>query len=85
MEMDKRKMKMGLLKMLMDEMMEEHDSEMSEGKEDMYKSMMGPDTKMKAVIKADSKEGLIEGAKKIPEALSTADEYMKKRFGDKKK
>jgi hypothetical protein len=41
-----------------------------------------PDKKMKAPIMADSKEGLIEGAKKIPEALSKADEFMKARLGD---
>lgn len=84
--LEKKEMKKKLLEMLRDEMMEEDKEEMYEGKEDMYKSMMGEDhPKMKAVIKADSEEGLIEGAKKIPEALSEAEKYMKMRFGKDKK
>lgn len=38
--------------------------------------------KMKATIMADSEEGLIEGAKQLPKALSKAEEYMKKRMSE---
>ncbi len=80
----KMEIKKELLKMLRDEMMGEHEEEMREGRDEMYKSM-GHEPKMKAVIAADSKEGLIEGAKKLPEALTEAEKYMKERFGKDKK
>ena len=44
-----------------------------------------PESKMKATIMADSKEGLIEGAKKIPDALEKAEEYRKMRSSMHKK
>lgn len=40
---------------------------------------------MKATIMAEDEEGLIEGAKQIPKALSKAEEYMKKEMGEPKK
>lgn len=79
----KSEIKKELLKMLRDEMMGEHEDEMREGRDEMYKGM-GREPKMKAVISSDTKEGLIEGAKKLPEALTEAEKYMKARFGDKK-
>lgn len=69
-------MKAELLKMLRDEMMED------DKHESMEKMMEG---KMKATIVADDKEGLLEGAKKLPEALDKAEEFKKARLGDKKK
>lgn len=74
--MSKSALKQELLKMLRDEMMEESKEE---------KMSMLPQGKMKATIMADDEEGLIEGAKKIPEALSKADEFMKMRMGKKDK
>jgi len=59
--------------------MEEDKHEMMEGMEDLL-----PKKKMKATIMADDKEGLLEGAKKLPEALSKADEFMEARLGKKK-
>ena len=44
-----------------------------------------PEKKMKATIMADSKEGLIEGAKKLPEILSKSEEYRKMRSGSEEK
>ena len=76
--MSKSKMKEELLKMLRDEMMED---DQHEGMEDLMESHKG---KMKATIIADDEKGLIEGAKKIPEALSKAEEFRKARLGDKK-
>jgi len=70
-------MKAELLKMLRDEMMED------EKHEDM-ESMMEGRGKMKATIIADDEEGLIEGAKKLPEALSKAEQFMKARNEEKK-
>ena len=74
--MSKMKIKEDLLKMLRDEMMDDD-------KHESMESLM--DGKMKATIVADDEEGLIEGAKKIPEALSKADEFKKARLGCKKK
>jgi len=75
------KLKEELLKMLRDEMMDEDKHEMMEGMEHML-----PEKKMQATIMADDEEGLIEGAKKLPEALSKAEDFMKARLGkDKKK
>lgn len=65
---------MELLEKLMS-MMSEEDREMGDHK---Y-----PESKMKATIMADDKEGLIEGAKKIPDALNKAEEYRKMRMGSK--
>lgn len=42
---------------------------------------MAEEAPMKATIMAEDKEGLIEGAKKLPEALSKAEEYMRKEIG----
>ena len=90
-------MKKQLLEMLRDDMMSEHKAEMRKGLDSMYEKGEESDMhekmedmeekpKMKATIMADSKEGLIEGAKKLPEAVKTAEDYMKMRFGkDKKK
>jgi len=75
--MSKSAMKAELLKMLRDEMMED------EKHEDM-ESMMEGRGKMKATIIADDEEGLIEGAKKLPEALSKAEQFMKARNEEKK-
>ena len=72
--MSKSALKKELLKMLRDEMMDESKEE---------KMSMLPQPKMKATIMADDEKGLIEGAKKIPEALSKADEFMKMRMGKK--
>lgn len=74
--MKKNERKMGLLKQLM-EMMHEDERGTDDHK---Y-----PETKMKATIMADSKEGLLEGAKKLPEALDKAEEYRKMRLGSKEK
>ena len=63
--------------MLRDEMMDDDKHEMMEG--------MFPEKKMKATIMADDKEGLLEGAKELPDALSKAEEFMKARMGDSKK
>tara|TARA_R110000850_G_scaffold233137_2_gene358089 strand:+ start:777 stop:1004 length:228 start_codon:yes stop_codon:yes gene_type:complete len=71
------KLKEELLKMLRDEMMDDDKHEMMEG--------MFPEKKMKATIMADDKEGLLEGAKELPDALSKAEEFMKARMGDSKK
>jgi|TARA_R110000744_G_scaffold115170_1_gene215457 hypothetical protein len=77
--MSKMKIKEDLLKMLRDEMMEDHED----------REYAKPESKMKATIMADSKEGLIEGAKKIPDALEKAEEYRQMRMSmsskDKKK
>ena len=78
--MPKHSMKAELLKMLRDEMREDDKSEMMEGLEEML-----PQKKMKATLMADDKEGLIEGAKKLPEALSKAEKFMKARLGEVKK
>lgn len=56
------------LKALMDSLMSDDDDAM-EGK-------------MKATIVADDEEGLIEGAKQVPKALSKAEEYMKSRMSE---
>lgn len=72
--MKKNERKMGLLKQLM-QMMQEDDRDLNDH---MY-----PEKKMKATIMADSKEGLIEGAKKLPEILSKSEEYRKMRAGSK--
>jgi hypothetical protein len=72
--MKKNETKMKLLKKLMEMMQED-----SRSPEDhMY-----PEKKMKATIMADSKEGLLEGAKKLPEALNKAEEYRKMRMSSK--
>ena len=73
--MSKMKIKEDLLKMLRDEMMED----------DMERDYAKPESKMKATIMADSKEGLLEGAKKLPEALDKAEEYRKMRMKMMKK
>jgi len=73
--MSKMKIKEDLLKMLRDEMMEDHEE----------REYAKPESKMKATIMADSKEGLIEGAKKIPDALEKAEEYRKMRSSMHKK
>lgn len=78
--MSKQSIKAELLKMLRDEMLGEDKEELMEGLEDMI-----PHKKMKATIMADNKEGLIEGAKKLPEALSKAEKFMKARLGEKDK
>lgn len=75
--MDKNSLKAELLKMLKDEMM-------GEEKDEMMKSLM-PEGKMKATIVADDEKGLIEGAKKLPEALSKAEKFMEARLGKKNK
>ena len=74
--MSKSALKKELLKMLRDEMMEDSKDE---------KMSMLPQSKMKATIMADDEKGLIEGAKKLPEVLSKADEFMKMRMGKKDK
>ena len=79
--MSKRELKAELLKMLRDEMMGEEKEEMMES---TMKDLLDSKKKMKATIMADSKEGLIEGAKELPKALSKAEEFMKARMGDKK-
>jgi len=74
--MSKSAIKAELLKMLRDEMLgDEKDDLMSE---------MFPQKKMKATIMADDKEGLLEGAKKLPEALTKAEKFMKAKMEDKK-
>jgi len=70
--MSKMKIKEDLLR---DEMMEDHEE----------REYAKPEAKMKATIMADSKEGLIEGAKKIPDALEKAEEYRKMRSSMNKK
>ena len=76
--MKSSKSKMEMLEKLM-EIMSEDDREMDDH---MYpeKGMM-PEKKMKATIMADSKKGLLEGAKKLPEILSKAEKYRKMRMG----
>ena len=69
-------MKQELLRMLRDEMMDESKEE---------KMRMLPEGKMKATIVAEDEEGLIEGAKKLLEALSQAEKFMKMRLGKDKK
>jgi hypothetical protein len=81
--MSKNSLKAELLKMLRDEMMDEDKHEMMEDMEDM--EGMLPHKKMKATIMADDEKGLIEGAKKLPEALSKAEEFMSARLGKKDK
>lgn len=75
--MSKNALKAELLKMLRDEMMEDDKSEMME--------KMLPQKKMQATIMADDKKGLLEGAKKLPEALSKAEKFMKARMGKEEK
>jgi hypothetical protein len=74
--MKKSEIKSELLKMLRDEMMSDEKDEMMEG--------MLPEKKIKATIVADDEEGIVEGAKKIPEAMSKAQKFMKARLEDKK-
>ena len=70
--MKKNEIKAELLKMLRDEMMSDDKDEMMEG--------FGADKQIKATIIADDEEGIIEGAKKIPEAMSKAEKFMKARL-----
>lgn len=56
--------------------------EMMEDSVEDYSSMHeGMDAPMKATIMAEDEEGLIEGAKQLPKALSKAEEYMRKEIG----
>jgi len=73
--MKKSEIKAELLKMLRDEMM-------SDDKDEMMGEMghLMPKKKIKATIIADDEEGIIEGAKKIPEAMSKAEKFMKARL-----
>lgn len=71
---DKKMMKEMALKKLM---------EMLSGEESMEHEMMeDKEPMMKATIMADSEEGLLEGAKQLPKALSKAEEYMKGRMAE---
>lgn len=81
--MKSMKRKAELLKMLAEEMMSgEKDSMM----ESLHGLSEGPEeAPVKATIMAEDEEGLIEGAKKLPEILSKADAFKKLRLGDKKK
>jgi len=72
--MKKSEIKAELLKMLRDEMMSDDKDEMM----DDMKHMMPK--KIKATIIADDEKGIIEGAKKIPEAMSKAEKFMKARL-----
>jgi len=72
----KMKMKAGLLKELMEEMMDDSYSEM----EREY-----AEPKMKATIMSDSEEGMKEGAEKLEEVMSKADKYKKLRMKSIKK
>ena len=76
--MKKSEIKAELLKMLRDEMMSDEKDEMMNGMEHMF-----PEKKIKATIMADDEEGIIEGAKKIPEVMSKAEKFMKVRLGKK--
>ena len=80
--MSKNSLKAELLKMLRDEMMDEDEHEMMEEMEGMEGTL--PHKKMKATIMADDEEGLLEGAKELPKALSKAEEFMKARMKGKK-
>lgn len=70
--MKKNEIKAELLKMLRDEMMDDDKDELMEG--------FGKPEQIKATIIADDEEGIIEGAKKIPEAMSKAEKFMKARL-----
>jgi len=89
--MSKMALKAELLKMLRDEMMDEAKEEgmsgMMESLKERKHGMMGdmPHKKMQATIMADDEKGLIEGAKKLPEILSKAEEFSKARKNAKKK
>lgn len=74
--MSKNAMKAKLLKMLKEEMLEDN-CELASPADDEKPVM-------KAVIKADSKEGLVKGAKELPKALSKIDELIKAKMKLKK-
>lgn len=82
---DKKMMKKMALKSLMESLMGEDESgegkkhERGEMEESNYSERK---PQMKATIIADSEEGLLEGAKKLPKILSKSEEYMKKRMDE---
>lgn len=78
---DKRELREKLLAMLRDDMK----GEMKNSRLHSMDDLEMPEGKMKATIIADDKEGLLEGAKKLPEAMSKADAFMEARSKDKKK
>lgn len=55
---------------------------MGDDEDESMEHEMGEKGKMKATIMADSKEGLIEGAKKLPEILSKSEKYMQERMSE---
>lgn len=67
----KMTMKADLFKELMDQMMEDEDSEFE-------REYAKP--KMKATIVSDSEEGMREGVEKLEEVMSKADKYKKLRM-----